>query len=425
MNLAYLVNQYPKVSHSFIRREILALEALGLPVTRFSVRSCAAELVDPTDLAELKKTRILLNSSLLLFWVDLFWVLLTRPGQFLQAFQLALQVGKQSEKGIFFHLIYLLEACRLRRWCQAAAIAHLHAHFGTNSTTVAMLCHTLGGPSYSFTVHGPEEFDKAPLLSLRQKINRAKFVVAISDFGRSQLFRHCSVEQWGKIHIVHCGVDQQFLEQDLVPVPDVNQLICIGRLTEQKGHFLLVQAAAVLAQQGIDFKLLLVGDGELRPQVEALAAELDIQEQIEITGWASSTEIQQHLAASRAMVQPSFAEGLPVVIMEALSLGRPVLSTYIAGIPELVVPGECGWLVPAGSVEALATAMQTALQTPVEQLQAMGTAGQQRVRAEHDARREAQKLLTLFYGTTTVAAATPDTASVTGQVMEKQPLPGA
>jgi glycosyltransferase involved in cell wall biosynthesis len=425
MNLAYLVNQYPKVSHSFIRREILALESLGVSVTRFSVRSCASELVDSKDIEELQKTRILLQSSLTTFGIDLLKAVLTRPVKFLQALRLAFKVGYRSERGLLLHGIYLLEACHLLRWCREAEISHIHAHFGTNSTTVAMLCHCLGGPSYSFTVHGPEEFDKAPLLSLETKINRSKFVVAISNFGRSQLFRQCAADQWSKIHIIHCGVDQQFLAADMSPVFDTNQLICIGRLSEQKGHFLLIQAAALLAQSGINFKLLFVGDGELRPQVESLIAELGVQTYIDITGWASADEVKHHLMTSRAMVLPSFAEGLPVVIMEALSLGRPVLSTYIAGIPELVVPQESGWLVPAGSVEELAEAIKVILQTPVEHLHRMGTAGRTRVQMDHDAACEGQKLLALFQRYTSLAPLAAEPTDARASRMEEQPLPGA
>jgi len=395
MTLAYLVNQYPKISHSFIRREILALEALGVPVTRFAIRTCAPELVDEADRLELTKTRVVLQSGLKGLIPDLVRAMLIRPGRFLKALGLAIRVGRKSERGVLLHFIYLAEACVLLRWCQEADITHLHAHFGTNSTTVAMLCYALGGPPYSFTAHGPEEFDKAPLLALTEKINRARFTIAISSFGRSQLYRYCSYPQWGKIHIVHCGVDQKFLEQPLTPVPDVPQLVCIGRLSEQKGHLLLVQAAGLLARENIPFKLVLVGDGELRSAIESLAAQVGAQNHIEITGWANTDQVQQHLLASRAMVQPSFAEGLPVVIMEALALGRPVLSTYVAGIPELVEPGVCGWLVPPGSVEGLAQAMKTVLQTPIATLQNMGQVGRDRVQAEHDALKEAQKLAQL------------------------------
>ncbi len=396
MTIAYLVNQYPKVSHSFIRREIAGVEACGFQVARFSIRSKGSELVDELDKLEQEKTQVVLGIGKVGLLFALLGALVTRPVRFARALGLMFQVGWHSERGILRHFAYLAEACYLVRWFSKLEIAHVHAHFGTNSATVAMLCHVLGGPPYSFTVHGPEEFDKVFEISLTEKINRAAFVVAVSSFGKSQLYRWCSSDQWSKIHIVHCGVDQLFLNQPHVPIPDQPRICCVGRLSEQKGHLLLVEAASRLAAEGKAFKLVFVGDGPLRTNIETRIARYGLQDHIEITGWASNTEVQQQILASRALVLPSFAEGLPVVIMEALALSRPVLSTYVAGIPELVEPGTCGWLVPPGSVEALTEAMRTVLNAPVETLEQMGRVGAQRVALRHDAAREASVLAALF-----------------------------
>lgn len=369
---------------------------MGIQVARFSIRSLESELVDEVDKLEQELTQVVLGIGKVGLLLALIRVAITRPVRFLSAFWLMLQVGRHSERGILRHFAYLAEACVLLRWFSDAGIAHVHAHFGTNSTTVAMLCHVLGGPPYSFTVHGPEEFDKVQTISLTEKINRAAFVVAVSSFGKSQLYRWCEREHWAKIHVVHCGVDKLFLKQPHVPIPDQPRLVCVGRLCEQKGQLLLIEAASRLAAEGLPFKLVLVGDGPLRPQIETLIAQNGLQEHVEITGWASNSEVQQQILASRAMVLPSFAEGLPVVIMEALALERPVISTYVAGIPELVEPGTCGWLVPPGSVEALTAAMRTALLLPVEKLEQMGRLGAERVALEHDAEQEASKLAALF-----------------------------
>lgn len=396
MKIAYLVNQYPKVSHSFIRREIAGIEAMGIEVKRFSIRSISSELVDEVDKLEQELTQVVLEIGKVGLLFALLRMAITRPVPFLSALWLMLQVGWHSERGLLRHFAYLAEACVLLGWFKDEEIAHVHAHFGTNSATVAMLCRVLGGPPYSFTVHGPEEFDKALEISLTEKINRAAFVVAVSSFGRSQLYRWCEHEQWSKIHIVHCGVDELFLKQPHVPIPDQPRLVCIGRLSEQKGHLLLVEAASQLAAEGKSFKLVFVGDGPLRPKIETLIAQYGLTDHIEITGWASSNDVQQQILASRAMVLPSFAEGLPVVIMEALALGRPVISTYVAGIPELVEPERCGWLVPPGSVEALTAAMQKAIELPVEKLEQMGRVGAERVALQHDAILEASILAALF-----------------------------
>ncbi len=396
MTIAYLVNQYPKVSHSFIRREIAGIEACGIQVARFSIRSCGSELVDEEDKRELEKTRFVLGIGKVGLLFALLRVAITRPIRFLSALWLMLQVGRKSDRGVLRHLAYLAEACVLLGWFSELGIAHVHAHFGTNSTTVAMLCRALGGPPYSFTVHGPEEFDKAEAIALTEKIKRAAFVVAISSFGKSQLYRWCEHEQWSKIQVIHCGVDDMFLTQAPIPVPDQPRLVCVGRLCEQKGHLLLLEAAGQLVAEGLSFMLVLVGDGPLRTEIETMITRLGLQDHVEITGWASNSEVHQHILASRAMVLPSFAEGLPVVVMEALALSRPVISTYVAGIPELVEPEICGWLVPPGSVEALTNAMRTALQLPVEKLEQMGRVGAFRVAQQHDAAIEASKLAALF-----------------------------
>ena len=396
MKIAFLVHYYPKVSHSFIRREIAALEAIGIPVARFSIRSCASELVDAADLLELEKTRVVLGVGAIGLLLSLLGVAFTRPIRFIQALWLTFKIGWGSDRGIFRNLVYLAEACVLLGWFSDLEISHVHAHFGINPTAVVMLCHVLGGPPYSFTVHGPKEFDSATSLALPEKIKRAAFVVAISSFGKSQLYRWCDKDQWSKIHVVHCGLDKMFLNALYQPISERPQLVCVGRLCEQKGQLLLVAAAGQLAAEGLEFKLVLVGDGPLRSQIETLIAQLGIEDKIEITGWASNSEVQQHILASRAMVLPSFAEGLPVVIMEALALGRPVISTYVAGIPELVEPGVCGWLVSPGSVETLTTTMRTALQLPVAKLEQMGKIGIQRVAQQHDAIQEARKLAMLF-----------------------------
>ena len=406
MKIAYLVNQYPKVSHSFIRREIASLEATGIQVARFTIRACAEDLVDPADKAEREKTRIVLNEGTLSLLLSLLQAALTRPIAFLRALRLALSIGWGSDRGVLRHLAYLAEACLLLRWFSAIDIAHAHAHFGTNPAAVLMLCHTLAGPTYSFTVHGPEEFDKASSISLSEKIKRASFVVAVSSFGRSQLYRWCDYEQWSKIHVIHCGVDHHFLNQPLTPLPNTPTLVCVGRLCEQKGQLLLIEAASQLAAEGLPFQLILMGDGPLRPQIETLIKHHGLENQVKITGWASGDAVQKYIIDSRALVLPSFAEGLPVVIMEALALGRPVISTYIAGISELVESGVNGWLIPAGSVEALTQAMRDLLQSSVETLEPMGKAGYERVAKHHNSLKQASEIATLFQTTPHVSFTT-------------------
>jgi colanic acid/amylovoran biosynthesis glycosyltransferase len=396
MTLAYLVNQHPKCSQSFIRREILALEALGFDIQRFSIRSGESLIVDPADQIELEKTRVVLSVGALGLVKAFTKIIIKHPIRFFQALKFMYQVGVRSDRGLPVHFIYLAEACVLKDWFYQADIQHVHVHFGTNSTMVAMLCRELGGPSYSFTVHGPEEFDRVSGLALKEKIQRAVFVVGISSFGRSQLYRWCEHDAWDKVQIVHCGVDGQYLHRPIMPIPAAPNLVCVGRLCEQKGQLLLVEAVRRLVAEGVDCRLTLVGDGEMRGAIEQLIQQHHLANHIVLTGNATGDEVQKHILNARAFVLPSFGEGLPVAIMEALALGRPVVSTYIAGIPELVKPGENGWLVPAGAIDDLVAALRQVLSASVEQLEAMGQAGAEAVAREHDITIEAQKLAKLF-----------------------------
>ncbi|VVM46732.1 Glycosyltransferase Gtf1 [Pseudomonas fluorescens] len=396
MRIAYFINQYPKVSHSFIRREILALERQGIEVQRIALRGWDGELQDNDDIAERSKTRYVLEDGVKGLLKPLLEVLRAQPRRFFSALWLALGMGRRADRSWPYHLIYLAEACRVVQWLQAFGAEHVHAHFGTNSTEVVMLANALGGPHYSFTVHGPEEFDKPQFLHIGEKVRRAAFVAAVSSYGRSQLYRWVAHAHWDKVKVVHCGLEAAFHAGPPVPVPAVPRLVCVGRLCEQKGQLLLLEAAQKLAAQGTTFELVLAGDGEMRAEIETLIARHGLQGQVRITGWISSGQVREELLAARALVLPSFAEGLPVVIMEAMALRRPVLTTYVAGIPELVRPGENGWLFPAGAVQELAAAMADCLGQPDEVLQRMGDEAHQRVLERHDIDTEAAKLASYF-----------------------------
>ena len=394
--IAYLINQYPKVSHSFIRREILALERQGLEVHRWASRGWDADCPDPADRAEQQRTRYLLAGGLMAMALALLVVAASRPRRFVDAAKLAWKCSKGADRPLWVHLAYLAQACIAVRWAKIARVSHVHAHFGTNPAEVAMLLAELGGPPFSFTVHGPEEFDKPEALHLKRKIQRSAFTVAISAYGRSQLYRWAALGDWPKIKVVHCGVDAQFAGQPPQPVLAPARLVCVGRLCEQKGQIVLLQAAQLLLKRGVHLELVLAGDGEMRRDIEELIRECGLGESVRITGWISGEQVLRELQAARALVLPSFAEGLPVVIMEAMALGRPVISTFVAGIPELVQAGENGWLVPAGDVEALADAMQACLESSAERLVAMGLNGRRRVLQRHDVNVEAAKLAEWF-----------------------------
>lgn len=396
MRIAYLVNQYPMVSHVFIRREILALERRGVKITRIALRGWNGELVDEEDHLERKHTRYVLRGGVPALLLALLRVLVTKPVRFLQALKLALHMGRRAERPRLVHLIYLAEACRIEPWLRAEGVDHVHAHFGTNSAEVAMLVEALGGPGWSFTVHGPKEYDNVGLVRLADKVLRCAFVVAITSYGRSQLYRLVEHRHWSKVNVVHCGLELCVFSSVKSSTSTARRLVCVGRICEQKGQLLLIEAAHLLSSQGVAFELVLVGDGEMRAEIEVLVERYKLQDMVRITGRVSSEQLYDEIISARALVLPSFAEGLPMVIMEAMALKRPVISTFVAGIPELVHSGEHGWLVPAGDVGKLSQAMQECLDASPATLTLMGEAAQRRVFARHNVDMQAEQLVELF-----------------------------
>jgi len=398
LRVAYFVNQYPMVSHSFIRREILALERQGSDVLRIALRGWREKPYGAEDEAEQLRTRYVLRDGPLALATAAVATALRFPRRFLGALRLAMKMSRRSERSLPYHLAYLAEACRLLPWLEAHRATHVHAHFGTNSAEVVMLAHALGGPPYSFTAHGSETVDNAQMLGLDMKISNAAFVVAVCSFGRSQLFRWVDHPQWRKIHVVHCGIEKAFHDVPSVPLPSAPRIVCVGRLCNQKGQLLLVEAVRRLADRGRRVELVLAGDGEMRPAIEALVETAGMQGCVRITGWIDGEQVRAEILAARTLVLPSFSEGLPVVLMEAMALRRPVISTYVGGIPELVRPGENGWLVPAGSIDALAAALEDSLDCDPRRLAAMGEAAYRRVLERHSIDTEAAKLVALFSG---------------------------
>jgi glycosyltransferase involved in cell wall biosynthesis len=395
LRVGYLVNQYPAVSHSFIRREIVALEATGAQVARFSIRKADTALPDPLDIQERSRTKVLLTGT---FWKpgsNLLWLLIKRPNRLANALPLLLGDIRWSFKELVRRLAYAAEAAEMIREFDREPIDHLHAHFGTNPAFVARLVFRLGGPPYSFTAHGPDEFDRPEELQLAGKIADARFTVAISDFGRSQLMRWSDPKHWNSIKVVRCGLDASFLEAQPTPVPAAPTLCCVARLSGQKGLPILIQAAAILKSRDVNFKITVIGDGELRPYLEKDIDAHGLRDAVEFAGWKSGFEVRQYISDARALVIPSFAEGLPVVIMESYSLGRPVIATRIAGIPELV-DDESGWIVSPGSPVGLADAMENALAAPLATMERLGKMGQSRVKRLHDARNNSRYLRSLI-----------------------------
>ena len=397
MKIGYIVNTYPSPSHSFIRREIRALERRGLTIQRFAMRRHPGPLVDPADAQEALGTEYVLAQGMPALIGAALAVMLRAPGRFMAALALAWRVGRRSEVGVARHLIYLLEAAFITRRAAALGLDRLHAHFGTNPAAVAMLARALGGPAYSFTVHGPEEFDRPGAIALGEKIERADFAVAISAFGRSQMMRLVPQAVWPRVQVVRCGIEPGAFA-DPAPLPQGRplRLVNIGRFAEQKGQLLLIDAVAEVVARGVDLRLALIGDGPLRPAIERAIARHGLERHVRLTGWLDEAGVLRELAQAHGMVLPSFAEGLPMVVMEAMASGRPVIATWVAGIPELMQDGKTGWLVPAGDINALVEAITDMSMTPDTKLGKMAKTARARALTRHDIDQEATKLAALF-----------------------------
>jgi len=395
LKIGYLMNSFPMTSTTFIRREMESLEALGLDIERFAVRRWPTALVDPLDIADQEKTHYLLDGNFLGLITAFFSVLLFNPIGFFKAFKIWLNVCSNSVRFSVKHVAYLMQATYFYRLCEQKDLKHVHVHFSTNATTVAMLAKCMGGASYSFTAHGPDEFVDPSTISLSLKVKHANFVAAISNYCRVQLVRFSSYEYWDKIVIVHCGLqlDEFVPNYDF----DVNNqsLVCVGRLCPQKAQLLLPPALAQLKTDFPNLKVHFVGDGESRQALEQSIKKYDVEEMVQLHGWMVNADVRKLVIKSRTFLLPSFAEGLPVVIMEALALGRPVISTYIAGIPELV-DNDCGWIIPAGSIEHIASAIRQTLNDSPAGLKAKGMEGRKRIEREHNLKLIAPVLLKQF-----------------------------
>lgn len=397
MKIAYVLNTYPAPSHSFIRREIRALERQGLTIRRIAMRPHNGPLADPADREEAAQTEYVLAAGVAALLGSVLACLLRQPFALTAALRQALRLGRRSEAGLVRHLIYWVEAAHLARRARALGVERLHAHFGTNAATVAMLARRLGAPPYSFTVHGPEEFDKPALIGLARKLEHADFAVAVSSYGRSQLCRLVHPRHWPRLKVVHCGIEPaKFDDPPRMSDHRPLRLVCIGRLAEQKGHLLLIEAMAEVARRGFPVELSLVGDGPLRPLIERAIARAELTRSVRLTGWLDEAGVQGEIAHAHGMVLPSFAEGLPVVLMEAMACARPVIATWVAGIPELVQPGINGWLVPAGSAESLASAILDMATTSTDTLARMGRSARARALTRHSIDTESAKLAALF-----------------------------
>lgn len=377
--ICYFTNVYPAPSHTTMRREIHAIERLGTQVTRVAARRFAGPLVEPADRAEAQCTAYTTQSVFRAFGCVV-WVMLARPARLARALRDAAVVGSTSRPGVWKYLMYIGEACVLLRLARGSE--HIHANFG-NATGIAVMCRVLGGPPVSLRIHGPEEFESFSAAEWDWKARHAAFVAPISEHGAGRVREAIGASHHGKVKTLKCGVDHSALGR-VAALPKALRLVCVARLEQRKGHAVLFEAVAALRGRGLAVTLQLVGDGALRANLQGLARDLSLGEAVEFTGWCDGAGVLQALRRARVLVLPSLAEGLPIVLMEALAAGRAVVATDVAGIAELVVPGRSGWLVPAGDALGLAAALQEALLSSDAKLLSLAMTGRDMVAEHHD-----------------------------------------
>jgi colanic acid/amylovoran biosynthesis glycosyltransferase len=391
MRIAYLTGEYPRATDTFIQREVAGLRNLGVEVHTFSVRPTGTEhIVGPEQQAERDRTTTLLPPHLPHLLRAHISLLLRSPRRYVRGLKLAWAGRSPGLKALLYQLFYFIEAGTLAHAIKQRQIQHLHNHLADSSCTVAMLAATLAGIRFSFTIHGPAIFFEPYRWRLDLKVQQALFVSCISYYCRSQLMLFCPSEQWSKLHIIHCGVDLQRFTP-VVHQPGRKRLLYTGRLSTAKGLPILFQALVQVVQQHPDLVLTIVGDGGDRQALETLATDLKLTPYLKFVGYQSQDAVCQYLHDSDIFVLPSFSEGLPVALMEALAAGVPVITTPVAGISELVQHGTNGYLVPPGAVKPLAQRICELLEDVLLR-QKFGQAGRLKVEEEFNLEKEVPRL---------------------------------
>jgi colanic acid/amylovoran biosynthesis glycosyltransferase len=406
LRLAYVCNMYPALSHTFVSREVLALRPRGAEISTFSIhRADPEKLLSRVDRAEFRTTHSLLPPD----WIRLLRVnarlVVTAPNAYRSTLAFAVGLGK-GFRGRLWQLFYFFEATLMWDACRRRGVRHIHAHVATNASDAAMLTARLGDAvdgrrgrwSWSFTIHGPIEFSNVDRFNLVAKVVHARFVVCISHYTRSQLMALTELDQWPKLHVVRCSVDADAFrppaERHRIGPPEI---LCIGRLVPEKGQAVLLEALALLRDRGVPYSGIIAGGGPSADALARRARELGLTEHVSFPGPVGQDEIRSFYSAASIFCVPSFAEGLPGVIFEAMAMELPVISTHITAIPELVVQEQTGLLVTPGRADELADALERLIGDPDLRL-AMGRAGREKVLREYNPEDLARRLESLFIG---------------------------
>jgi colanic acid/amylovoran biosynthesis glycosyltransferase len=390
LRLAYMTGQYPRVTDTFIQREVAMLRELGHHVVTFSVRKPPEEKnIDAEIAAETKSTvyllppRGLLNSHLNQIFRS--------PRSYLLALALAWKTCPPGIRAMVLQIAYFAEAAIVAQLMKKDALSHLHNHFADSSCSVAAIAAQMGGFTFSFTTH-IELNDEPKRWWVGEKIRRALFVNCISHFGRSQLMYFSSPEHWDKLRIVHCGVTPTLFDVKKHS-GRAHHVLYVGRLAPAKGLPVLLDAIARLS----DVTLTIAGDGPERAFLQDKARRLGIVERVTFLGYQSQKQVRALLQHVDVFAMTSFVEGIPVVLMEAMAAGIPVVATYISGIPELVRNGQNGFLVPPSDANATVSAIRR-LTDDADLRNQFAIAGRETIEQEFDLQAEARWLASILIG---------------------------
>jgi glycosyltransferase involved in cell wall biosynthesis len=402
MRIGYLASHYPAVSHRFLLREIQALRRCGVEVETFSIhRAPATELLTESDQDEERRTYAVWPPRPLDLLRSHLSAALRAPGRYVDTLVFAIRRANPGVRGRLSGLFYFAESMAIWDAARRRGVRHIHASFADSASDVALLAARFGGEpcSWSLAIHGPVEFEDLGLNRLAEKVNSARFTVAISDFGRSQLMTLAAEGRWKDIHVIHCGIDPA----ECTPEPtrqlgDESEILCVGRLVKRKGQSLLIQACSELLDRGMPVRVTFVGDGPSRSELEALAGRLGVAERVRFAGSVGHDDILPMFRSADVFCLPSFSEGVPVVLMEAMAHSVPVVATRIMGIPELVEDGVSGLLVAPGRVDVLVDALARLAQQPQLREQ-LGARGRAKVLAEFDVNESARQLRAVLAGT--------------------------
>ncbi len=395
--IAYLLSQYPAISHTFFLNEVLAMRAHGFLIETASINGLqppAAGFPD-TEMREAAHTFYVKQAPKLAILRTLIRTLFTRPDVLLRGLSAALTLRPWDIPGTGYALFYLVEAIILGEWMLRKGCSHLHVHFGGAVATVGMLTSIAWKIPYSLTIHGPEEFYDVGSSFLEQKIEAAAFVTCISDYCRSQLLKISPVSGWPKFHVCRLGVRTDVFVPVLSAPRDILHIVNVGRLHPAKGQMVLLESFLELHRRRIPARLSIVGDGAGIDSLREYIRRNDLQDLVTLHGALSHPATRQLLGTCDLFVLPSFAEGVPVALMEAMSMEIACVSTYVAGIPELIESGEQGLLVPPSSTEALTDAMATLL-LDHQQRGRLAAAGRQKVLSTYNLSTNINRFISVF-----------------------------